>query len=29
LSPEQGSGMPSEDLQAWFKGLLSLCGEQY
>ena len=29
LSPEQDSGMPSEDLQAWFKGLLSLCGEQY
>ena len=29
LSPEQDSGMPPEDLQAWFKGLLSLCGEQY
>ena len=29
LSPEQDSGMPPQDLQAWFKGLLSLCGEQY
>ena len=29
LSPEQDSGMPPEDLQAWLKGLLSLCGEQY